>query len=251
MGYFNSRLAWRAIVLACALAWFGPAADLKAGPLISPGTLELVRKSVEPFGLFATRLRAGGLAEKWQGVERKLEDDMVQLALCDGDREHCVSPAALQFLAIVDMARTREGRARFGEINRAINLAIRATSDMAQYGRIDVWSPPLDTFASRAGDWLVASGSKHGIAGPFVLSGWSAGGQLTAMGLSHPSVKAGLALSGVFELAPVKETYLNEKLQLTAEDIATCSPTRLPGVMKPMAIADGSLELRAAVEDSR
>jgi predicted transglutaminase-like cysteine proteinase len=97
-------------------------------------------------------LSGGNLSEKWQGVERQLEDDMVQLALCDGDRERCVSPAALQFLAIVDTARAREGRARFGEINRAINLAIRPMSDMAQYGQIDVWSPPLDTFATGAGD---------------------------------------------------------------------------------------------------
>ena len=152
MGYFTNRQAWHAIVLAWALVWLAPAANLNAGPLISPGMLDGIRKSAEPFGLFATRLSGGGLAEKWNGVERKLEDDMVQLALCDGDRERCVSPAALQLLAIVDAARAREGRARFGEINRAINLAIKATSDMAQYGRPDVWSSPLDTFASLAGD---------------------------------------------------------------------------------------------------
>jgi predicted transglutaminase-like cysteine proteinase len=120
--------------------------------LISPGALDLIRKSAEPFGLFATRLSGGGLLEKWNGVERKVEDDMVQLALCDGDRARCVSPAALQLLAIVDGARAREGRARFGEINRAINLAIRPMSDLAQYGQIDVWSSPLATFASGAGD---------------------------------------------------------------------------------------------------
>jgi predicted transglutaminase-like cysteine proteinase len=152
MGYFTNRRTWFAVVLAWALVWLAPAAHLNAGPLISPGTLEGIRKSAEPFGLFATRLSAGGLAEKWNGVERKLEDDMVQLALCDGDRERCASPAALQFLAIVDAARAREGRARFGEINRAINLAIKAMSDMAQFGQIDVWSSPLETFASGAGD---------------------------------------------------------------------------------------------------
>jgi Predicted periplasmic protein len=63
-----------------------------------------------------------------------------------------VSPAALRFLAIVDDARAREGRARLGEINRAINLAIRPMSDEAQYGEIDVWSTPLVTFAHGAGD---------------------------------------------------------------------------------------------------
>ncbi len=50
------------------------------------------------------------------------------------------------------MRRAREGRARLGEINRAINLAIRPMSDLAQYGKIDVWSSPLVTFAHGAGD---------------------------------------------------------------------------------------------------
>ena len=143
---------WRAFVLALSVICFGPSANVHAGSLISPGTLDVIRKSAEPFGLFVSRVSAGGLTDKWNGVERRLADDMVQLALCDGDREHCVSPAALQFLAIVDGARTREGRARFGEINRAINLAIKATSDMAQHGQADVWSPPLATFTSAAGD---------------------------------------------------------------------------------------------------
>jgi predicted transglutaminase-like cysteine proteinase len=92
------------------------------------------------------------LRDKWQGVARKLDDEMVQLALCDGDRDRCVSPAALQFLAIVDNGRARDGRARLGEINRAINLAIRPMSDLAQYGEEDVWSSPLVTFAHGAGD---------------------------------------------------------------------------------------------------
>jgi predicted transglutaminase-like cysteine proteinase len=152
MGYFSNRLTWRAIALAWAMVWFAPATNLNAGTLISPGALQLIRKSAEPFGLFAKRLSGGSLLEKWKGVEHKLEDDMVQLALCDGDRERCVSPAALRFLDIVDAARARDGRARFGEINRAVNLAIRAMSDMAQHGQLDVWSSPLDTFASGAGD---------------------------------------------------------------------------------------------------
>jgi predicted transglutaminase-like cysteine proteinase len=85
-------------------------------------------------------------------VAQKLDDERVQLALCDGDRERCASPAALALLAIVDAARSRDGRARLGEVNRAINLAIRSTSDMAQYGQDDVWSSPLVTFIHGAGD---------------------------------------------------------------------------------------------------
>jgi predicted transglutaminase-like cysteine proteinase len=152
MGLFGHSRTSRVVVLVWGLVWFGPAAPLAAGTLIAPGALDLIRKSAEPFGLFASKLSGGGLREKWLGVERKLDDERVQLALCDGDRARCVSPAALQFLAIVDNARAREGRARLGEVNRAINLAIRPMSDMAQYGQIDVWSSPLDTFATGAGD---------------------------------------------------------------------------------------------------
>ena len=152
MGIFGHSHAWRAIALAWGMAWFGPVADLTAGTLDSTGSSELMGGSTEPFGLSASTLSEGALRQKWLGVERKLDDERVQLALCDGDRVRCVSPAALQFLAIVDNARAREGRARLGEINRAINLAIRPMSDMAQHGQIDVWSSPLDTFATGAGD---------------------------------------------------------------------------------------------------
>jgi acetyl esterase/lipase len=101
-------------------------------------------------------------------------------------------------------------------------------------------------------DWLAKNGAQHGLAGgPVVLSGWSAGGHLTAMGLAHPRVTAGLAISGVFELAPIRETYLDEKLHLTDDEVATLSPLRLPVVQKPMAIAYGSNELPALVTDSR
>ena len=89
------------------------------------------------------------------------------------------------------------------------------------------------------------------VAGPLVVSGWSAGGHLTAMVLDHPAVAAGLAISGVFELGPIRDTYLNEKARITDEEIATLSPLRLPAVPKPMAIAYGTRELPPLVSDSR
>jgi predicted transglutaminase-like cysteine proteinase len=151
MGFFGHSRVWRAIMLACGLIWLGPVSGLKADTLISPAP-DVAAKSAEPFGLPASPLLGGGLLQKWLGVQHRLDDELVQLALCDGDRDGCVSPAALQFLAIVDAGRAREGRARFGEINRAINLAIKPASDLAQYGEIDVWTSPLVTFARGAGD---------------------------------------------------------------------------------------------------
>jgi acetyl esterase/lipase len=104
----------------------------------------------------------------------------------------------------------------------------------------------------RALDWLAAHGPEHEIAaGPVVVSGWSAGGHLAAMAQPHPRVAAGLAISGVYELAPIRDTYLNDALRLTDAEIATLSPLRLPVVRKPLAIAYGSKELQALVDDSR
>ena len=101
-------------------------------------------------------------------------------------------------------------------------------------------------------DWLIANGPKHGVAGgPVVLSGWSAGAHLTAMALSHPGVKAGLAVSGVYELGPIRDTNLNEKLRLSDAEIAALSPLRLPAVHKPLTICYGSRELPALVGDGR
>jgi len=138
---------WRAVLLLCGLIMLG-SADVRAGTLLSPGPAVLVRKSAEPFGVFAFAISTGDVRQKWFHLKDKLDDEMVQLALCDGDRDGCVSPAALKLLAIVDQARAREGRARLGETNRAINLSIKATDD----GADDVWSSPLATFGRGAGD---------------------------------------------------------------------------------------------------
>lgn len=100
-------------------------------------------------------------------------------------------------------------------------------------------------------DWLAAHGPERGIAGPVILSGWSAGGHLVAMALDHPLVKAGLAISGIYELGPLRDTKFNGALKLTEAEIATLSPLRLDVVQKPLAIAYGSAEVPALVEDSR
>jgi dienelactone hydrolase len=84
-----------------------------------------------------------------------------------------------------------------------------------------------------------------------ILSGWSAGGHLTAQCLDHPLVQAGLAISGLFELGPIRDTDLNEKLQLTDAEIVALSPQRLPVVKKPLAIAYGTDELPALIANSR
>jgi predicted transglutaminase-like cysteine proteinase len=152
MGCLGRAQRLRAVAFACGLAWFAPATDLVAAAADSFKPFEAEAGSAEPFGLTVSAVLAGETQDKWLRLARKLDDDGVQIALCDGDRDRCVSDAALQFLSIVDGGRLRAGRARLGDINRAINLAIRPMSDLAQYGEIDVWTSPLTTLSHGAGD---------------------------------------------------------------------------------------------------
>ena len=99
-------------------------------------------------------------------------------------------------------------------------------------------------------DWLAAHGAQYGIAGPLVISGWSAGAQLAALHLAHPRVAAGLAISGVYELAPLRDTNLNAALNLSDADIAAFSPLRRPAIQKPLVISYGGNELPTLVHDA-
>jgi arylformamidase len=114
----------------------------------------------------------------------------------------------------------------------------------------DVSLTDIVTEVSQSLDWLAQNGESYGISGPVVLSGWSAGAHLVAMTLNHPRVTAGLAISGVYDLAPIRDTGLNNALKLTDQEVARLSPLRLPAVHKRLDIAYGTAELPALVYDS-
>jgi arylformamidase len=77
-----------------------------------------------------------------------------------------------------------------------------------------------------------------------VVSGWSAGGHLTAMALSHPYVRAGMAISGIYDLEPIRHSYLNEKLALDEAMSRRNSPMSVAGgPLKPLSLVVGAAEL--------
>lgn len=81
-------------------------------------------------------------------------------------------------------------------------------------------------------------------AAPLVLAGHSAGGHLTAMMLDKHRLAGALAISGLFDLEPIRLTYLNEKLRLTEESARRNSPLRhLPAQSPGLVVAVGSREL--------
>jgi len=77
-----------------------------------------------------------------------------------------------------------------------------------------------------------------------VVSGWSAGGHLTAMALANPNVRGGLGISGIYDLEPIRHSYLNVKLGLDEAASRRNSPMMLAGgPMKPLSLVVGSAEL--------
>jgi arylformamidase len=104
--------------------------------------------------------------------------------------------------------------------------------------------------------WLYRNGDRHGFDPErIVVGGHSAGGHLTAMmmaalwptyaaDLPPTLVKAGLAISGIYDLEPLLEApFVNVDLHLDAQRARVLSPIHLPpATSAPLVTAVGALE---------
>ncbi|MFB9686544.1 alpha/beta hydrolase [Amycolatopsis plumensis] len=102
--------------------------------------------------------------------------------------------------------------------------------------------------------WLVDNADSYGIApGRIHLSGSSAGAHLVAMALTDgwlpdgrtPAEVFGSAtlLSGIYDLDPVRHSYVNDALSLTEESARRNSPVQhAPVTAPPITVARGGLE---------
>ncbi|WP_031407029.1 alpha/beta hydrolase [Thiomonas sp. FB-Cd] len=86
-------------------------------------------------------------------------------------------------------------------------------------------------------------GQKPGEAPRIVLAGHSAGGHLAAMHRQHPAVAGVLSVSGLFDLGPIARGALNDALQLTDAEVASCSPRLRIGTGATTVVAVGGAEL--------
>jgi arylformamidase len=83
------------------------------------------------------------------------------------------------------------------------------------------------------------------------VAGHSAGGHLTAMAMSDPRVAGGLAISGIYDLEPIRLCYLNERLRLDAAEAERNSPLRhLPARSAPVIVTVGLGELPELIRQS-
>ena len=69
------------------------------------------------------------------------------------------------------------------------------------------------------------------------------GGHLTAMCLDELGVIGGIAISGIYDLEPVRLSYLNDKLRLSDAEETALNPLHLPLSIKPLTITYGTGEL--------
>ena len=83
------------------------------------------------------------------------------------------------------------------------------------------------------------------------VSGHSAGGHLTAMAMTEARLAGGIAISGLYDLEPIRLNYLNEKLGLDPAEVERNSPVRhLPASAAPLAVTVGLGELPELVRQS-
>jgi predicted transglutaminase-like cysteine proteinase len=101
--------------------------------------------------LVPVRAIRADLSRKWLDAQSRILLEQGTLAACRSNPDTC-SAAARQFLSIVELGHQHEGRARIGQINRAVNLSIKPVSDLRQHGVPDFWSTPLATLHAGAGD---------------------------------------------------------------------------------------------------
>ena len=132
--------------------------DIRVEPLLASLTVSAPERDQEPATVEsdsiwqrAATIILSEMTARWTELQTRILADKATLAACRSGERPCPA-AARHFLAIVDTARQRQGRARLGEINRAINMSIRPMSDMAQYGVEDYWASPLTSLGNGAGD---------------------------------------------------------------------------------------------------
>lgn len=100
--------------------------------------------------------------------------------------------------------------------------------------------------------WMIEHAKEFGgDPGRVFVSGHSAGGHLTAVAMNDPRVAGGIAISGIFDLEPIRLNYLNDKLGLDTAEAQRNSPMlHLPSRAAPLIVTVGLGELPELIRQS-
>lgn len=134
-----------------------------------------------------------------------------------------------------------------GLLPSGFNLAV-VEYTLAPAARMDAIVGEIRTAVA----WVIDHAKElGGDPGRVFVSGHSAGGHLTAMAMADARVAGGLAISGIFDLEPIRLNYLNEKLGLDAAEAQRNSPMlHLPARAAPLIVTVGLGELPELIRQS-
>jgi predicted transglutaminase-like cysteine proteinase len=107
-------------------------------------------QAADLFGMDTEPVGDGEVLKKWNRARAGIAEDRNIVDRCRADSE---CPAVAQkLIGLSEEGAGREGRAKVGLINRAVDLAISPASDESQWRVTDHWSAPLETLRSGRGD---------------------------------------------------------------------------------------------------
>ena len=190
-------------------------------------------------------------------VIRKARAGRIDVRYGDGARQRldvfpCGTPAAPTLVYIHGgywQMNDKEPYAFFGEglLPAGFNLAV-VEYTLAPAARLDA----IVAEVRAAVDWVITHAKEvGGDAGRVFVAGHSAGGHLTAMAMDDARVAGGVAISGIYDLEPIRLNYLNEKLGLDPAETDRNSPIRhLPSQAAPLVVTVGLGELPELIRQS-
>jgi len=193
--------------------------------------------------------RSDALRRAWGG--------RIDLPYGDGARERldffaCGRPAAPTLVYIHGgywQFNDKEPYAFLGEslLPAGFNLAL-VEYTLAPAARMDAIVDEIH----RAVAWTIDhAGELGGHPGRVFVAGHSAGGHLTAVAMDDPRVAGGVAISGIYDLEPIRLNYLNDKLGLDPAEAERHSPLRhLPTHAGPLVVTAGLDELPELIRQS-
>ena len=134
-----------------------------------------------------------------------------------------------------------------GVLGAGFNLALIEYT-LAPAARLDA----IVAEARAAVAWVIDHAKEFG-GDPYrvFVSGHSAGGHLTAMAMDDGRVAGGITISGLYDLEPIRLSYLNAKLGLDAAEADRYSPIcHFPATASPLVVTIGLGELPELVRQS-
>lgn len=105
--------------------------------------------------------------------------------------------------------------------------------------------PQIVAEVGEAATWLHKNlGSLGADPEKLYMTGWSAGGHLAAMNMAHPAIKGALAVSGLYDMEPIRLGSVNDVMGLDEAEARSVEPmSHIPTKAPPLIVSAGGGEL--------